>query len=65
MENIEEEYSDRLTVIRVNIEESREALDQFFVISLPTFIVFIEGRPTKRLTGVQTKNLLLSGLRII
>lgn len=56
IESIKKEYSDRLNVAQIDIENDKEAMSQFFITNLPTFIVFVDGRPVKRFTGVRTKS---------
>ncbi len=47
---------------KVNVDENSELAAQYDVLSIPTFILFKDGREVTRLAGVQSKDKLLSFL---
>jgi thioredoxin 1 len=57
LETLAEEMGDRLTIVKVNVDESRLA-SQFGVMNIPTMIIFKDGEEVKRLVGNQSKRAL-------
>lgn len=57
LEKLAEEMGDRLTVVKVNVDESSLA-SQFGVMNIPTMIIFKDGEEVKRLVGNQSKHAL-------
>lgn len=51
LEKIAEEFSGRLVVGKLNVDENQNTSRQFSVMSIPTLIVFKNGKETTRLTG--------------
>ena len=43
----------KMTVAKVNVDESPEVAGQFRVMSIPTLIVFKDGEPVETMVGVQ------------
>ena len=44
-------YAGRLTVARLNVDDEPRAAARYDVLSLPTLILFRDGRPVERLAG--------------
>ena len=53
IESLAEEYSGKVTVGKVNIEDETELADRFNIMSIPTVILFDNGRERERLTGAR------------
>lgn len=53
------EQAGRLTVGKVNIDEQPELAERFRVMSIPTLMVFRDGRPVATSVGVQSKDAIL------
>lgn len=47
---------DKMTVAKVNVDESPEIAGQFRVMSIPTLIVFKDGTPVETMVWVQQAN---------
>lgn len=63
LEEIAAEYADRITVAKLNVDENQQTALQFDVMSIPTLIVFRNGRPTNtRIVGARPKAALLREL---
>jgi len=63
LEEIAAEYSDKITVAKLNVDEHPQTPVQFNVQGIPTLIVFRNGRPTStRIVGARPKTALLSEL---
>lgn len=45
-------------IIKVDVDESKEVTSTYGIMSVPTLVLFVDGEPTKRLTGFQPKELI-------
>ena len=54
--DIEDEYSDRLKVVKININFDAELAEKYEVQAAPTLILFKNGRETTRLRGTIKKS---------
>lgn len=55
-EEIAEKYKDQpIKFAKINIDENSSTPSQFGVMSIPTFIVFKNGKPLDEFVGIQTK----------
>ena len=61
IDNIAEENSD-IKVGKVNVDEAGELAIKYNIMSIPTIIVFKEGKEYKKFVGVTSKENILSGL---
>lgn len=55
VEEVAEETSDKAKVGKVNVEDEAELAREFRVMSIPTFLVFKDGKVVKKAVGVQSK----------
>ncbi len=63
LEEIAAEYAEKITVAKLNVDENPQTAMQFDVMSIPTLIVFRNGRPTHtRIVGARPKAALLGEL---
>jgi thioredoxin 1 len=62
LEEIAAENAGRLTVVKLDIEANPGVTEDFQVESIPTLILFRDGRPVKRLVGAKGKAALLREL---
>lgn len=53
---IESEYGDKLTVLKVNVDENRDIAAQLDIMSIPTLIVFGPNDQPARSTGLLSKS---------
>lgn len=49
------EYEGRAKIVKVNVDENPETPGQFNVLSIPTFILFKDGKPVSTFIGAKTK----------
>lgn len=57
LEELEQQYKERLKIGKVNAAENRMLCAKLRVLGLPTFILYKDGKEIKRLTGEHvTKN---------
>jgi len=62
VDEIAAEYAGKLKVVKVNTDENEEIAIRYQVMSIPTLILYKDGAPAVRLTGVYPKSVLLSKL---
>ena len=60
LEEIATEKAGSLTVYKVDIDQSRDVAMQFGVTSVPTMILFQDGKPVRQTVGAQPKQNVLS-----
>lgn len=63
LEEIAAEYPDKITIAKLNIDENQQTALEYSVMSIPTLVVFRNGRPTTtRIVGARPKAALLQDL---
>lgn len=62
VEQLATEYGARLHVIRLDIDNNVQTTMQYAVMSIPTLILFKNGKPVERLTGYMPKNKIVEKL---
>ncbi|EOM75668.1 thioredoxin [Rhodococcus rhodnii] len=62
LEEIAGEHSEKLTVAKLDIDENPEAAREFQVMSIPTLILFKDGKPINTVVGTKGKAALLKEL---
>lgn len=62
IEEIEREMAGRLTVVKVDVDESPEAASTYGVTSIPTLVLFKDGREAWRRVGAAPKRTLAEEL---
>lgn len=55
LEKLAEEKSDRLKVAKLNVDDNRGIAARYGVSSIPTMILFKDGKEQKRLIGARSK----------
>jgi len=53
VEALAEQYRDRLEVAKVNIDNNPKTAQAYGVMSIPTLILFKDGKPVKQVQGFQ------------
>ena len=62
IKNIITSYEDRASIIEINIDENRDLATKHMVQSIPTLILFKNGKEMKRFVGLQTENSIAKSL---
>ena len=62
LDQVSEAIGDKAIVGKLNVDESGDIAQQFGVMSIPTLIIFKDGKPAKQFVGVQMKDSLLADL---
>lgn len=60
IDELAEEVKDEYKVGKLNVDENRETAAKYGIMSIPTLIIFKDGKVVKQLVGVQSKE----GLKI-
>jgi len=63
MEQLASELAGKVKVAKLNIDENPATAARFGVRSIPTMLVFKDGREVDRLVGLQSKSAILGRLR--
>jgi len=63
VEDLAQEWKDRVKVHKIDIDTNVSTTMQMGVMSVPTLILFIDGKPVERITGYQPKKRILEKLR--
>jgi thioredoxin len=56
LHRLEEEYSGRVEVMKINADKSRELLGALGIYGIPTLLVYRDGKEIMRTTGAQTQS---------
>lgn len=59
LEEIADEKGDSITIAKLNVDESPDIARRFDVMSIPTMILFKDGKEAKRIIGAKPKQALL------
>ncbi|MDO9557932.1 MAG: thioredoxin [Coriobacteriia bacterium] len=62
LEEIAAEYASKISVAKLNVDENPVTATKFDVLSIPTLLVFKEGKVIKKLVGAMPKKRLIEEL---
>ena len=62
IKNLIKQYENRAAIIEINIDEHRTLATQYMVQSIPTLIIFKEGKEIKRFIGLQSETTITKSL---
>jgi thioredoxin 1 len=60
LEEISNEYKDRVEVAKINVDEQQDLAVRFGIMSIPTLILFKDGKVFDQTIGASSKNKLVS-----
>jgi len=55
IEEVADQFKDQVKVTKINIDDNPKVTAQFGVMSIPTLILFKDGKPLERLVGLVAK----------
>ncbi len=55
LEELSEEYSEKIKIAKVNVDESQELAAKYTIMSIPTLLLFKDGEIQKKLVGAMSK----------
>ncbi|MBP7929082.1 MAG: thioredoxin [Acidimicrobiia bacterium] len=62
LENVAANHGSKITISKLNVDENPDIAQRFSVMSIPTLIVFKDGKEDKRLIGSKPEAALLADL---
>ena len=65
LNELAEESDGRFTVGKLNVDEARKTASHFGIRSIPTMIIFRNGKEVDRIVGVKQKDFLLNKLNML
>jgi len=63
IDEIAKETKDSFQVFKVDIEKNQGLAKKYSIKSIPALIIFKNGKPAKRFTGLKPKNVLINALQ--
>lgn len=63
IDQVAEEIGDKAIIGKINVEESPNISEQYEVMSIPTIILFKEGKIIEKYSGLQSKDSLLAEIK--
>ena len=65
LEQVADEVKDKVNIVKLDIDESLETAKQFGVMSVPTMVIFKDGKEVDRIVGLRQKAQILDTLNNI
>ncbi|MFY9190480.1 MAG: thioredoxin [Lawsonella sp.] len=62
LDEIAKEQADKLTVAKVNVDEQQALAQMFGVMSIPTMMLFKDGKVAKAMTGARPKAAIMKAI---
>ena len=62
IEQLADEYVDKVKVAKVDIDNNHQSASQYGIQSVPTMIIFQAGQPVKKFVGLTPKNRIAQAL---
>lgn len=62
LDEVADELGDKISIVKLNVDENRAIAQKYGVMSLPTMLVFKNGEPSERMMGFMPKANLLAKL---
>jgi len=56
LEELNNEHSDKIKFVKLNVDENAVTAQQFRILSIPTVKIFKNGEGVERITGFKSKN---------
>jgi len=56
LEELTQEYSGKLTIAKLDVDQNQQTAQKFRVMSIPTMIIFKEGKPVANIVGFKPKD---------
>lgn len=63
LDNVKEKVGDDAVIVKVDIDRNRELAMKYRVQSVPTLILFKDGEPVWRISGVQQEDVLVAKIK--
>jgi thioredoxin 1 len=63
IQQIADEFGDRIVVAEIDVSENRQVAKQFGIYSIPTLVIMKNGREHQRFVGMQPRDVLSVAIR--
>ena len=63
IEDVAKDLAGKLKVGKINVDECQELASKFNILSIPTLIVFKQGKPIDQMVGAMSKDQLLNKIK--
>ncbi|MEI7690151.1 MAG: thioredoxin [bacterium] len=64
-DDVSEQLKDQIKFVKVNVDECQAVAQDYGVMSIPTLIIFKNGKIAKSLTGLQDKESIVNELKAV
>ncbi|MCI2254365.1 thioredoxin [Domibacillus sp. 8LH] len=58
LEELDSEMSDKVKIVKIDVDENQQTAGEYGVMSIPTLILFKDGQPVDKVIGFQPKEAL-------
>lgn len=65
LKRVKESVGDSATIVKIDIDHNEQLAAKYRVMSVPTLILFVNGEPVWRATGVQSQSIIEEKIREI
>lgn len=55
IEEVSEEFEDKVSFYKLNVDDNKATASEYNVMSIPTVIIFKEGKPVDQIVGISPK----------
>ena len=62
LEKIQAEYTDKLRIVKLNIDEAPSVASKYSIMSIPTIALFVDGDIKSQVVGARPKDDIVMGL---
>ncbi len=62
LDALAEEYNDRISFVKVDVDHNPQTAARYSIMSIPTLLIFKNGEPVSHIVGVRTKGELKQSL---
>jgi thioredoxin 1 len=56
LEELTQEYTGKLTIAKLDVDQNQQTAQKYRVMSIPTMIIFKEGKPVANIVGFKPKD---------
>jgi thioredoxin 1 len=56
LEELTQEYSGKLTIAKLDVDQNQQTAQKYRVMSIPTMIIFKQGKPVTNIVGFKPKD---------
>ena len=63
VEQIASDLSEKLKVVKINVDDEQDLAAQFNIMSIPTLLLFKNGQPVEQIVGAMPKDQLLAKIK--